>query len=79
MNDDSKTKMSKIVDLLVDGNDTRETLALTISVCTGILKCMIVNAVPDRREYVRLNLLAIIDSMRKNIEEYQPEKKDENV
>ena len=74
MTDDSKTKMSKIVDLLIDGNGTGETLALTMSVCTGVLKCMIVNAVPDRREYVRLNLLAIIDSMRKELEIYQPEK-----
>jgi hypothetical protein len=77
MTDDLKAKMSKIVDLLLDGNGTRETLALTISVCTGVLKCMIVKAFPDRREYVRLSLLAVIDSMRKQIEEFQPEKEKE--
>jgi hypothetical protein len=77
MTDDLKAKMSKIVDLLLDGNGTRETLALAISVCTGTLKCMIADAFPDRREYVRLNFLAIIDSMRKQIEEFQPEKEKE--
>ena len=79
LTDKLKRRGDVIADLLMDGLNAGDTLTLVFFICTGILKAVIEAAYTDKQEKAKTSILKLVDLMRKQIEEYQPEKDKDNV
>lgn len=77
MTDAQKERLGKVVDLLICGDNVGEIFPLTFAVCTGVLGLIISKA--PKPDNAKAYALSYIDLMRKQIEEYQPEKDKDNV